>query len=196
MFANRFTAVVDSCVLFSPLKRNLILSLAETELFRVRWSVRILDETEKATVEYLGEKGCTDASERANRARQAMCRAFDDALVDHYQGLCAGIGELPDDGDRHVIAAAIKCRADIIVTDNLKHFPQDVLAQYGIEGKSADEFIADAIDLNASLAISAIRTMRLRLNRPEKTPEALLLDLERIGLTLTADQLRESIALL
>lgn len=196
MFANRFTAVVDSCVLFSPLKRNLILSLAEAELFRVRWSIQIMDETEQATAAYLSDKGVTDVSERASRARQAMCRAFDDAMVDDYQGLYTDIGKLPDDSDRHVIAAGIKCRADIIVTDNLKHFPQDVLAQYGIEGKSADEFIADAINLNASLAISAIRTMRLRLNRPEKSPEALLLDLERIGLTLTADQLRESIALL
>jgi hypothetical protein len=196
MFANRFTAIVDSCVLFSPLKRNLILSLAEAELFRVRWSIRILDETETAMSTYLGDKGCADASERASRARQAMCRAFDDAMVDDYEGLYTDIGKLPDENDRHVIAAAIKCRADIIVTENLKHFPRGVLAQYGMEGKSADEFIADAIDLNTSLAIAAVRTMRLRLNRPEKTSEALLLDLEKIGLTLTADQLRESIDLI
>lgn len=55
MFANRFTAVVDACVLCSPLKRNVILSLAEAELFRVRWSDEILDETEKA-IEILLDK--------------------------------------------------------------------------------------------------------------------------------------------
>ncbi|ANO52649.1 PIN domain-containing protein [Woeseia oceani] len=195
MFANRFTAVVDACVLFSPLKRNLILSLAEAELFRVRWSERILDETEIATVRYLTDKGCIDPEERARRARTMMTTAFDDANVVDYDGISHDIGKLPDERDRHVIAAAIKCRADIIVTDNLKDFPGTVLGRYNIEVKSADEFIADTIDLNSSLSVSAIRTMRQRLNRPEKTPEALLLDLEALGLTLTVDQLRESITL-
>lgn len=48
MFANRFTALIDACVLAGALKRNLILSLAAAEFFRIRWSTRILDETETA----------------------------------------------------------------------------------------------------------------------------------------------------
>ena len=42
MFANRFTVLVDACSLFSPLTRNFLLSLAEGEFFRLRWSARIL----------------------------------------------------------------------------------------------------------------------------------------------------------
>jgi hypothetical protein len=97
---------------------------------------------------------------------------------------------LPDEGDRHVIAAAIKSKADIIVTENLKDFPRKMLAKYGIEAKSSDEFIADAISLSPSLAIDAIKRMRLRLDRPEKTPEILFLDMEKTGLKQSADHCR------
>ena len=196
MFANRFTAVVDACVLCSPLKRNLILSLAEAELFRVRWSDEILDETEKAIEIVLDKLECKDAADRASRARAAMNKAFVEATVTQYESMGKGIGKLPDEGDRHVIAAAIKSKADIIVTENLKDFPKNILAGYGIEAKSADEFVADAIDLNPALAISAIKRMRLRFNKPEKTPESLLLDMERIGITHSENQLRDSVKLI
>ncbi len=196
MFANRFTAIIDACVLCSPLKRNLILSLAEAELFRVRWSEEILDETEKAIEILLVDKDCEDAADRANRARTAMSKAFVEATVTDYKPQGKGIGKLPDEGDRHVIAAAIKSRADIIVTENLKDFPKSLLAGYGIEAKSTDEFIADTINLSPPVAIAAIKRMRLRFNRPEKTPEVLLLDMERIGLTQSADQLRDSVKLI
>jgi hypothetical protein len=65
-----------------------------------------------------------------------------------------------------------------------------------VEAKPSDEFIADAINLNPALAIAAIKRMRLRFNRPEKTPEILLLDMERTGLTQSADQLRDSVKLI
>ncbi len=97
------------------------------------------------------------------------------------------IGKLPDEGDRHVIAAAIKTKADIIVTENLKDFPRKVLAQYGIEAKSSDDFIADAINLNPTLATDAIKRMRARLDRPDKTPEIWLLDMEMTGLDPDGD---------
>lgn len=196
MFANRFTAVIDACVLCSPLKRNLVLSLAEAELFRVRWSDEIMEETEKAIENILAKKDCDDAAERATQARQAMNEAFAEATVTDYDQLGDDLGKLPDDGDRHVIAAAIKSRADVIVTENLKDFPRRLLASYGIEAKSSDAFIADAIDLCPSLAMAAIKRMRLRLQRQEKTPEVLLLDMEKIGLTLSADQLRDSVKLI
>lgn len=196
MFANRFTAVIDACVLCSALKRNLILSLAEAELYRVRWSDEIMDETEKAIGIILAKKDCKDAVQHAIQARAAMNQAFAEANVAGYEHHGNGIGKLPDEGDRHVMAAAIKSKADIIVTENLKDFPRKVLAKYGIEAKSSDEFIADAINLSPSLAIAAIKRMRLRLDRPEKSPEILLLDMEKSGLTQAADQLRDSVKLI
>ena len=70
MFANRFTAFVDACSLASALKRNLLLSLAEAQFFRLRWSSRVLDETETAIEEILSTKGFADGAARAERARQ------------------------------------------------------------------------------------------------------------------------------
>lgn len=191
MFANRFTALIDACVLANALKRNIILSLEEAELFRPRWSVRFMEETEAAIEKILLERGVPDARTRATTARGHMEAAFEDATVSDYQLLESAIGELPDDKDRHVVAAAVKTKASIIVTDNLRDFPASVLGTHELEAKSADEFIADTIDLSTSLAIAALQKMRERLKRPEKTAEMLLLDMEKNGLTPTADALKE-----
>lgn len=191
MFANRFTALLDACVLASPLKRNLLLTLAEAEFFRPRWSMQIMDETQRAVEKLLLEKGATDPADRASRARKAMERAFEDAMVTGFAHLEASFTTLPDPDDRHVLAAAVKTRASIIVTDNLRDFPDAVLSPLDLEAKSADAFIADTIDLRVASAVPAIRWMRERFKRPEKTAEVLLLDLEKAGLTLTADALRD-----
>jgi predicted nucleic acid-binding protein len=196
MFANRFTAVIDACVLCSPLKRGLILSLAEAEFFQVRWSDQIMNETEKAITIILSKKDHSDAVERATQARNIMNQAFAEATIVEYEHHGNGIGKLPDEGDRHVIAAAIEAKADFIVTENLKDFPRKVLVKYGIKAKSSDEFIADAISLSPSLAISAVKRMRLRLNKQDKTPEILLLDMKKTGLIQSVDRLEDSVKLI
>jgi hypothetical protein len=110
--------------------------------------------------------------------------------VTGYAALLSDLVELPDPNDAHVIAAALKTRASVIVTENLKHFPQRILKPLDLEAKKADDFIADTIDLDVGRAIPVIRRMRQRLNRPAKTAEALLLDMEASGLTQTVDSLR------
>ena len=55
MFANRFTAFVDACTLASALKRNLLLTLAEAEFYRIRWSAIVLEETQKAIEKILAD---------------------------------------------------------------------------------------------------------------------------------------------
>lgn len=53
MFANRYTALIDACVLGRVLPRNLLLTLAEAGFFRVRWSGPVLDETRRTTAKLL-----------------------------------------------------------------------------------------------------------------------------------------------
>jgi hypothetical protein len=190
VFANRFTALVDACALAGALKRNLLLTLAEAEFFRLRWSDRILDETEAVIAAILSGKGVEDAAERAGRARAAMVAAFEEACVGDFAGMMGAVIGLPDENDRHVVAAALKIRASIIVTDNLKDFPERVLTPLNLEARSADAFIADTIALDPGRAVAAIRRMRERLKRPEKTAEILLLDMEAAGLTETVDVLK------
>jgi predicted nucleic acid-binding protein len=142
LFASRYTAFVDACVLAGALRRNLLLTLAEAELFRLRWSRAVMDETESAIADILAGK-TADAAERAARARRYMEEAFEDAMVDGFADFLSVCAALPDKKDHHVLAAAIKTRAHVIVTDNLKDFPSATLAVYSIDARSADGFIAD-----------------------------------------------------
>lgn len=196
MFANRFTAFVDASALAGALKRNLLLTLAEAEFFRLRWSICVLDETQKAIEKILSGKGVSDAVERAARARASMEIAFEEATVTDFDKFLSACGGLPDPGDAHVVAAALKTQAAIIVTDNLKHFPKALLEPLNMEARSCDAFIADTIALEPGRAAAAIRRMRERFKKPEKTAGLLLLDMEANGLTETVDILRAHVELL
>lgn len=190
MFANRYTALVDACSLASTLKRNLLLTLAEADFFRLRWSTRIMEETERAIERILADKGAEDAAERSRKARKAMETAFEEANVTDFEALIPSCETLPDPGDAHVLAAALKTQAATIVTENLSDFPSCVLSPLNLEAKSADAFIADTLSLDIGHGVAAIRKMRERLNRPALTAEELLLKMEADGLSETVDALR------
>lgn len=190
LFANRFTAFIDACTLASVLRRNLLLSLAEAEFFRVRWSAKVLDETEKAIERIAIGRGLADAAERAKRVREAMEVAFEEALVGDYDGFIDVCQGLPDPNDVHVVAAALKTQAATIVTENLSDFPAELLSRLGVEVRSADHFIADNIALDLGRAVAAIRQMRHRFKNPAKTASDLLLDMEANSLTETVDILK------
>jgi len=190
MFANRFTAFIDACSLASVLRRNLLLTLAEAEFFRVRWSAEVISEVERAIAKILADKGDEASGSKASLACNHMMRAFEDAIVadyDHLKCVCDG---WPDPGDAHVVAAALKTQASMIVTENLSDFPADRLASLNMEAKSADSFLADTIGLDPGKAVAAIRVMRERFKKPALTPEKLLLEMEAAGLLETADVLR------
>ena len=189
MHANRFTALLDACVLAPQLKCDILLSLADAQLFRARWSQKILDETEAAVVSILTKAGLQDANERAMRKRQAIATwpGFADCIVSDFDALEGSLPVVPDVNDRHIIAAALKTKASVIVTDNTRDFPSDVLAQLEIEAKTADQFIADAVDLSPKVSVEALAEMRARYEkvRPISADE-LLERIEAIGLKETA----------
>lgn len=193
MFANRFTALLDANVLARVASRDLILSLAEAEFFRPRWTKDIMAETRRAIPKTLIKHDYTEdeAISRAERACTAMQAAFPEADVTHYEPLIESLSGMPDPDDAHVLAAAIQCKASVIVTDNLKDFPAKVLDSFEIEAKSADAFIADAVGLDPVRAIAAIARMRARLKKPALTAEELLLRLDGRGLKQTAAALSE-----
>jgi hypothetical protein len=190
VLANRFTALIDACVLSGALKRNLLLSLAEADLYRVRWSAQILEEFERAIADILTRKGDGDPAEQAKHQRRRIEEAFPDASVTGHEALIDCMQGMPDPHDRHVVAAALKTRASVIVTENRRDFPLQALQPLDLEVKSADEFIADTISLDVGQAVAAVRQMRERFRRPEITADALLLKMEAQGLTLSVDMLR------
>lgn len=192
MFANRYTAFIDACTLASAYKRNLLLSLAEAEFFRVRWSAEVLEETAAAIAKLLEAKSQPAHQARATADRQvnAMRSAFVEAEIFEYEPFIAVGASLPDPDDAHVLAAALKAQASVIVTENLKDFPTDFLGHLNLDIRNADAFIADTIALDQGKAVAAVKRMRLRFQKPEKTPVQLLLDLESQGLLATVDVLR------
>ena len=96
----------------------------------------------------------------------------------------------------HVLAAAIAGHADCIVTANLKHFPDDVLAVHGLEVIHPDDFCIMQLDIDPVVGLSALKAMRARMKNPSRTPEEFAELLERSQLFSTAQRVREAAALI
>jgi predicted nucleic acid-binding protein len=186
-FSDRFTALIDACCLAGALRRNILLSLAEAGFYRIQWSEKILVEAGEAIAKITAGKA--DVPKQID----VMKQAFEEAMIDDFAAIEEALKQSPlkDANDAHVIAAAIHGAADIIVTDNIKDFPKTVLDQFGIEAMTADEFIADCIDLNKVAAMSAINKMRKRFNNPKYTWRALCEKAEAQELVQTATAMRE-----
>jgi hypothetical protein len=100
-------------------------------------------------------------------------RAVPDCLVRDYEPLIAGL-ELPDPDDRHVLAAAIRCQAGVIVTYNVRDFPKTAVDRYGIETQHPDEFVRHLFDLSPAIVCQVVREQRADLQRPQLTVRELL----------------------
>lgn len=172
----RFSALLDACVLVPAALADTLLRVAELNLYRPLWSARILDETVAAIEEVHPDLPAGAARRRADR----MDRAFQDASVSGWEGLLPALG-LPDPDDVHVLAAAIVGRADIIVTLNLKDFPQTLLESYEIEVIGPDEFLLDQLDLAPDLVLEAVRRQAEDSRRPPVDLSALLAHLAQCG---------------
>jgi len=110
-------------------------------------------------------------------------------LVDGYQPLIPAL-ELPDPDDRHVLAAAIKSGADLIITFNLDDFPDHALASYGLGACHPDSFLVDQLNLDAERVCTAMRQHRASLKNPPKTVEEYLVTLEEQGLSRFSQAVR------
>jgi hypothetical protein len=102
--SGRYTAVLDACVLFSRLQRDLLLSLAHADLYTARWTQEIEREWASSLVEKY-----PDAAEKIPLLVEHMREAIPDCLIVDYAPLIASI-QLPDESDRHVLAAALRAR--------------------------------------------------------------------------------------
>jgi hypothetical protein len=125
-----------------------------------------------------------EIKKRISKAQQA----FPDALVENYESLVDAL-TLPDEKDRHVLAAAIKSNANVIVTNNSKDFPNDYLSGFGLIAKTADDFLTDTIDLNNVLAVEAFRALVVNRTNPNLDEFEILDRFRRNGLVDTANYL-------
>lgn len=170
-------AVYDANVLYPAPLRDLFIRIAQTGLVQAKWTETIHDEW----IRNLLKDNPKLKPERIQRTRTLMNDAIRDCLVTGHEELIASL-TLPDPDDRHVLAAAIRANAEIIVTFNLKDFPTDVLSGYDIEAMHPDDFLVRLLDLAPGLVCGAVKRQRESLRNPPKTIHDLLNTLESQGL--------------
>ena len=176
----RFTCVLDTYVIYPLWIRDLLLWFAHYDLFTPKWSQHIFDEW----IEVMKRKGVSE-EEIAIRTSNVN-RAFPEAMVINYEPLIKTLS-LPDLKDKHILAAAIKTNANLIVTNNLKDFPKDYLAGFGLSVKDADDFLTDIIDLNHETSLKAFKDMVLNKKKPAYDDYQVLDFLRSNGLPDTAN---------
>lgn len=152
--------------------------------FRARWTDLIHDEWVRNLLKNRPEL------DPANLQRTVECMnaAVPDALVTGHEALIAGLN-LPDPDDRHVLAAAIRCGASVIVTFNSRDFPEDRLAPFGIEVQHPDEFIDNLFDLDQAAVVAAAQKQRHTLKNPPIDADRHLEILLKQGLIRTVKNL-------
>ena len=127
--------LLDTCVLYPTVMREVLLGVAAAGLYEPLWSPRILEEWARAARK-LGPAGEAQA-----RAEIAVVRAqWPEAEVPPAPGVEARLW-LPDPADVHVLAAAIAGHADVLVTLNAVDFPRNVLAEEGLSRADPDAFL-------------------------------------------------------
>lgn len=170
-------AVLDANVLYPASVRDILLNLAAVKLYQPKWTNQIQEEW----MRNLLINSPNIAHKSLKSAQTAMDKAFPDATVSSYESLIADI-VLPDKGDRHVLAAAIKGEAKIIVTNNMKHFPVKYLKLHHIEGQTPDKFIKHLLSLDKTRVLDAFHAQVSRLKNPPLSAGQVLASLERCGL--------------
>lgn len=168
------------------------MSTAATGLFAAKWTRRIEEEWITALARHSGLE-----PERLHRRRDLLRLAMPDWEVSAaaWESLSTSL-TLPDPDDIHVLAAAIAGHAECIVTANLKDFPAQALAPFGLQALHPDDFLVAQLNLDSVAVLSAFRAQRRRLRRPEMDAETFVQALERNGLVRLAQSLRDAAALL
>ncbi len=105
-----------------------------------------------------------------------MRRRFPKAIVAGYEQLIPTL-DFIDADDRHVLAAAVHCRAQFIVTENLKHFPTEILVHHGIEAITADDFLCRTHNHSPASAYSVLVRMQTGYTSPPLPPPLFVQDL-------------------
>ncbi len=177
MFPAIFRVFLDANVLFPDSVRDTLLRAAEAGLVQIYWSEQVLEEMRRNLV--LVRKRPEDPVAReawAARLVSMMRQAFPSAVVTGYEHLLPAMRN--DPGDRHVVAAALAARAEVIVTNNLKHFRKEDLPP-GMEAQAADAFLQNLFDLEPRVMLAVLRKQAADKKKPPTTFEQLLEGLAR-----------------
>ena len=177
----------DANVFYARVFRDYLLYAASTGIISITWSEAILDEVISHLIRDV--KGFT--AESGTLLKQLMNEAYPLAQIDPTADdllRLSGIF-LPDEGDRHVLAAALAAEADILCTANTKDFPAEIVSAFGIEVLSPDELLCALISSfpDKMLIVHQMTVKRL----PGSTNETTVAALRAAGAPLAAEAMRE-----
>jgi len=160
-------AVLDACVLYPTVLREILQGAGEAGLFQPVFSDRILREWVLATAKLGPEAPAMAAGEAA-----LLRAAFPRGLVREHPGIEARL-ILPDPNDVHVLAIAIASGADAIITFNAQDFPGHLLAAEGIQRRDPDGFLWEMHSRNPEAMARIVETVRARAEAISGQPVAL-----------------------
>lgn len=181
-----YTVILDACVMYPAPLRSYLMYLAQTGLYRARWTENIHDEWTRNLLINRPDL----SAEKLQRTRELMNQHIPDCLVEGFESLIDGI-VLPDEDDRHVVAAAVKGQAEGIITFNLKDFPNDALSPLGLTAIHPDEFLSDMFELDPSKSVLAAQNQRRSLRNPKMSVDEYLEVLQRQKLPTLVSKLRQ-----
>jgi hypothetical protein len=138
-----------------------LVRLARSGLFRAHWTSDIHEEWIRSVLEMRPDL----SRERLVRTRDLMNEHVLDSLVTDYEKHIPTI-VLPDADDRHIVAAAIEAKANLIITFNLKHFPASALEPINLTAVHLDDFVTGLLDIDEPVVLATVRDQRLDLKRP------------------------------
>jgi predicted nucleic acid-binding protein len=159
-----YRVLLDACVLIPMPLADTLLRMAEApRLYLPGWSQAIMDEVTRSLIAKWDM-----APEKARRREEELRRHFPEAWVEGYEPL---IGAMTNDpGDRHILAAAVRSRSDLIVTYNTRHFPAVSVRPLEIDVQAPSAFLRGLYDLAAGLFVSKLH----------EQAEAILVSLPRL----------------
>lgn len=160
-----FIVVFDANVLYPIALCDLLITTLQSRIYRAYWSTPILREVERTYRRNFPDK----PAEIIKRRIQLMNEAEPDALIEPSPKLIDAMTNEPK--DRHVLATAVAAGAEVLVTFNVDHFPQDSCEPYGIEPQHPDEFVEHLADLDPSAIWNSLVKMSERRKNPPATPE-------------------------
>lgn len=166
MFPAIFRVFLDANVLYPASIRNVLLDAHVRGLIQAYWSEQVLEELRRNLV--LNQPRLEDSAASLVRA---MRRIFPGSFVVGYESRIQEMRN--DEGDRHVVAAALTAGAQVIVTNNLKHFRREDLPP-GMEAQAADAFLQGLLDLNPEVMVDILETQAARMKQPPITFESFL----------------------
>jgi predicted nucleic acid-binding protein len=162
--------VLDACVLIPASIRDALLRAAEEEMYRLHWSDLILEEVRRNLV----NKGMTTAKD-AKDLIDEMQRFFPESKVHGFESLIPSMTN--DEKDRHVLAVAIVSNSQVIVTSNIRDFPEASLSPFGVRTQTPDQFLTHLLHLNPQGMVELLTQQARDLGNPPMSLQELLEEL-------------------